>query len=147
MNKIKQYSWLAVAIVALTMGQTIYVPVYSHIYYLNHQKEYNLATTLSIRNTDLDHAITIEAVNYYNSDGELVRQYIEDQALLELPPLDSTEFFVGTSDKTGGIGANFLVEWEALDKVTEPVVEAVMIGTAGTQGISFTSSGRVIQSN
>ncbi|MGK7877533.1 MAG: DUF3124 domain-containing protein [Xenococcaceae cyanobacterium] len=144
MTKINRYSWLVIAIAVLAMGQTIYVPVYSHIYYLNHQKEYNLATTLSIRNTDLTHAITIEAVNYYDSDGQLVRQYIEDRDPLLLSPLGSTDFFVGVSDKTGGVGANFLVEWKAGDKVTEPIVEAVMIGTAGTQGISFTSPGRVI---
>ena len=44
-------------------------------------------------------------------------------------------------DKSGGLGANFLVEWVAEQPVYGPVVEAVMIGTAGTQAISFVSTG------
>ena len=42
-------------------------------------------------------------------------------------------------------GANFIVRWEASEEVYEPVVEAVMLATAGMQGISFLSQGRVYQ--
>ena len=41
-------------------GQTIYVPVYSYIYHYDTQNQViNLATTLSIRNTDLKHPMII----------------------------------------------------------------------------------------
>jgi hypothetical protein len=36
------------------------------------------------------------------------------------------------------------VEWRAEEPVNAPLVEAVMVGTSGTQGISFTGSSRVI---
>src|SRR5215831_2679018 len=42
-------------------GQTIYVPIYSHIYFQNKSRTLNLTATLSIRNTDLTHAITVTA--------------------------------------------------------------------------------------
>ena len=54
------------------------------------------------------------------------------------------EFFVKESDTSGGVSASFLVEWVAEQAVTAPVVESVMIGTASTQGISFTCPGRVL---
>ncbi|MGH2414466.1 MAG: DUF3124 domain-containing protein, partial [Microcystaceae cyanobacterium] len=39
--------------IKIVMGQTIYVPIYSHIYFENSQKTFDLTATLSIRNTDL----------------------------------------------------------------------------------------------
>jgi len=45
-------------------GQTIYVPVYSHIYHDDGKKTFNLAATLSIRNTDLENPIVITFVRY-----------------------------------------------------------------------------------
>jgi hypothetical protein len=49
------------------------------------------------------------------------------------------------SDTQGGSGANFLVEWQAETEVNEPIMEGVMIGAAGQQGISFTSRGKAIK--
>ena len=57
----------------------------------------------------------------------------------------STDFSVGRGDDRGGIGANFVVTWEAETEVYEPVVEATMVGTAGALGVSFLSQGRVYQ--
>ena len=41
-----------------TVGQKIYVPAYSHIYYQNQKRRYPLAVTLSIRNTDEQHTLS-----------------------------------------------------------------------------------------
>ena len=57
----------------------------------------------------------------------------------------STDFVVRRTDTSGGLGANFIVEWVAEKEVSEPVIEAVMIGAESTQGISFVSPGRVIK--
>jgi hypothetical protein len=126
------------------MGETVYVPVYSHIYHYNNQSHtINLSVTLSIRNTDLRNPMVITAVRYYDNDGKLIRKYLENP--VQLAPLASTDFFVEADDVTGGLGANFIVEWVAETTVFQPVIEAVMISTASTQGISFVSNGRVIQ--
>jgi len=57
----------------------------------------------------------------------------------------SAEFIVRESDRSGGLGANFVVVWKSAEKVTEPIAETVMIGTMSQQGISFTSRGRAIK--
>lgn len=126
----------------IATGQTIYVPAYSHVYY-GDGKEYLLAITLSIRNTSLTDSISVASVRYYDSKGKLIKEYSKNS--LQIPPMATAEFFVEEQDKSGGAGANFIVEWTAQKDVTEPVVEAVMISTTFQQGISFISSGRVIK--
>ncbi len=123
-------------------GQTLYVPVYSHIYSGDRERPVYLASTLSIRNTDPSRAIRIINVDYFNSEGQLLRRYLEQP--IELGPMASTRYIVGESDKTGGSGANFIVRWEAAAPVSPPVAEGIMISTASQLGISFTSRGRVI---
>lgn len=125
------------------VGQTIYVPTYSHIYTRDKNRIINLAVTLSIRNTDLQSPILVTSARYYDTHGAAVREYVNKP--FRLAPMASTEFVVAEDDTIGGAGANFIVEWSAAVEVTDPVVEAVMISTASQQGISFLSVGRVIK--
>jgi hypothetical protein len=121
----------------------VYVPVYSRIYLRGERRTLNLAVTLSIRNTDPEHPLTLSMVQYYNSAGGFVRGHL--RAPVRLAPMASMEYVVPNTDATGGSGANFIVEWRGTPRVTEPVIEAVMIGTAGQLGISFTSPGRTLE--
>ena len=129
----------------IATGQTIYVPIYSEIYYFDKSKTLQLAATLSVRNTDSQHSMIITSVKYYSSAGDLVREHLDSP--LQLAPLASTDFIVNQDDQTGGSGANFLVEWISEVEVSEPIVEALMVSTNSQQGISFVSQGRVIESN
>jgi hypothetical protein len=52
---------------------------------------------------------------------------------------------VDRTNVAGGVGANFIVGWQAAAPVSAPVIEAVMISTASQQGMSFVSPGRVIE--
>ena len=126
---------------AHTLGQKIYVPAYSHIYYQNQKRRYPLAVTLSIRNTD-EQPLKVTSTRYVGTEGQVLKEYVETP--IRLGPLASIEFFVDEQDKSGGLGASFLVEWVAEQPIYGPVVEAVMVGTAGTQAISFVSTGRVL---
>lgn len=124
-------------------GQTVYVPIYSHIYIWERGRTMELTSTLSVRNTDLTHPIIIASVNYYDSNGKLVRKYLKQP--VELPRLASTNFIVDQEDTSGGAGASFIVEWVTQKPVSDPVIEAVMINASGNQGVSLVSPGRVIK--
>ena len=128
--------------VPLFLGQTIYVPAYSHIYVGDREQPFLLTVTVSLRNVDTKHRITLTAVNYYDTQGRLLKKYLPQPLVLK--PLESTRYVVPQQDKTGGSGANFIVEWQAEKPVNAPIVEAVMIGAASQQGISFTSRGQAI---
>jgi hypothetical protein len=131
--------------VALTDGQTVYVPGYSHIYSGDREQPVLLAVTVSIRNTDPVRAIVVGSVDYYDSDGKLVKKYVETP--LALGPMASIRYVVPESDKAGGSGANFVVRWKSIKPVNPPIIETIMIGTRMQQGISFTSRGQTIQEN
>ena len=124
-------------------GQTVYVPIYSHIYSGDRESPFLLAATLSIRNTDPDQPITVTEIDYYDSDGKLLKKHLQKHFTLN--PMASTRIVIKESDKSGGSGANFIVKWESKNRVTEPVIESIMIGTQVQQGISFTSRGQVIR--
>ncbi len=127
----------------LVMGQVIYVPIYSEIYDSDPNQTFQLAATLSLRNTDLDSPIIIETLDYYDSGGAKISTYLRTP--IQLTPLASLEIVVAREDSSGGSGANFIVEWRANETVSEPIVEAIMISSASQQGMSFVSPGRIIQ--
>ena len=129
----------------LTTGQTIYVPIYSRIYSGLKGRPFDLAATLSIRNTDPNNLITITSVKYYDTDGNLIKEYLD--APIQLKALASTKHIITEGDKTGGSGANFIVKWKSNAAVNSPIIQGVMIGTRSGQGISFISDGQVIKND
>jgi hypothetical protein len=128
--------------IILSKGQMLYVPAYSHIYAGNRELPLLLTVTLSIRNVDPKHSITIISVDYYGTKGKFLRKYL-DQAIT-LSPLEATRYIIPQKDKSGGSGASFLVKWKSDEFVNPPLIESIMIGAEAQQGISFTSRGQVI---
>jgi hypothetical protein len=126
----------------LSKGETVYIPVYSHIYSGNREKPFYLAATLSIRNTDLKYSITLVGIDYYDTKGKLLKSYIDKPVII--PPLGTERYIIKESDKAGGSGANFIVHWKSDHNVNHPLMESIMIGTKNQQGLSFTSRGRTV---
>jgi hypothetical protein len=126
----------------LVTGQTVFVPAYSEIYTNASGRTIDLTITLSVNNTDLEYPIVVTAISYYDTEGNLVRDYLDQP--LQLDPLASSHTVIDSSDDSGGVGANFIVEWGAETLVHEPVIEAVMINTSNQQGLSLISPGRVV---
>lgn len=124
-------------------GQTVYASAYSHIFGGDKVLPVYLTVTLSIRNTSTVSTLSIDRVDYYDSDGALLKHYLESP--VRLKPLASRSFIVKESDKSGGEGANFIVQWSADAPVLPPIIETVMIGTRSQQGISFVGRSRVIE--
>jgi len=129
--------------IQLSMGQSVYVSIYSHIYSGLKARPFDLAAILSIRNTDINQPVTIVSVKYYDTEGKLLKEYLDEPS--QLKALASTRYIIMEGDKAGGSGANFIVKWKSNKKVTPPIIEAVMIGTHSGQGISFVSRGQVIE--
>lgn len=129
--------------IRLSHGQTVYVPVYSHIYGGDQERPFYLTAICSIRNTDPNRSITIELVDYYDSEGKMLRSYLKSPVVLK--PLATGRYVVKESDKSGGSGAKFIVRWQADAIVNPAIVEGIMIGTKMGQGISFVSRGQVIE--
>lgn len=133
--------------VATSRGQSVYVPVYSHIWHGNLDSKgkpqtLQLSSMLSIRNTDPDDGLTVRSVRYYDTAGKLIREFLPQPA--KLSPMASTDLFVEHKDDTGGSGANFVVEWTAERAISAPVIEVVNAYFFGPHSLAFTSPGKVI---
>jgi hypothetical protein len=134
---------LVAAEVELSAGQSLYVPVYSHVYLGPKQQSYNLAVNLSIRNTDSRQAITVSAIDYLADNGRLVKRFAVRP--VRIAPLGSYRVFIPEADRTAGFGAKFIVRWQAAKPVNLPIVESVMIGARAGQGISFSTRGQPLR--
>ncbi|MDQ7835430.1 MAG: DUF3124 domain-containing protein [Humidesulfovibrio sp.] len=132
-----------VGLAEVSTGQTQYVPCSSHIFHGPKTRPLDLTVTLVVRNIDTKRPLTLSFVDYYGSDGKLLRRYLA--APVVIPPLSAREFLVDEKDKEGGVGASFLVRWRSDVQVNVPIVEAVMIGSGNGLGISYINRGVAIQ--
>lgn len=123
-------------------GQVLYVPVYSAISYLD-KNRFSLAVTISINNTDPANGLEVTAARYYDNDGAFVRDFLDAPTTLD--PLGTTQLFIGSSEYRDDVGANFIIEWQADQPISPPLVEAIMVGSKGTQGLAFTSRAVVVE--
>lgn len=128
-------------------GQSVYVPVYSHIWHGNLDRSGKpqtllLSSMLSIRNTDPDNGLTVRSVRYYDTAGKMIREFLPQPA--RLGPMASTDIFIEHKDDTGGTGANFVVQWSADRAINAPMVEVVNAYFFGPHSLAFTSPGKVI---
>lgn len=127
----------------LSRGETVYVPVYSNVFVGPRSLPFNLATTLTVRNTDPTHPMTITSVDYLDTGGRLVRRYLAKP--LSLAPLATHYIHLEEKDTAGGFGAKFIVKWESPRVINTPIIECLMIGATSGQGISFVSPGQDIK--
>lgn len=125
-----------------TVKQSVYVPIYSDIYLMDGSKTQQLTATLSVRNISFKDSIYITSVNYYGSQGELVKKYTEQKILVK--PMSSIEFVVEQAESKGGPGANFVVNWGAVRSINNPLIQAV-INNNSHASVSFITYGIVIK--
>jgi len=113
--------------IRLVSGQTVYVPIYTHIYSGLKGRPFELAATLSIRNTDPKHSITIVSVEFYDTEGTLIENYVDTP--LQLAVLASTRYVIKEGEKkSGGSGAGRM-GWFRVN------------GTCGTRSAGFSQGG------
>jgi len=138
-----EQGWSTTGEMRLSKGQTVYVPAYSNVYSGPKKNPYQLATMLSIRNVDPAAGINVTSIDYYDNDGRLLRRYLD--APMAIGPLGSYHIYLEEKDSRGGFGANFIVRWKTDRTINAPIIECVMIGATGGQGISFVSPGQEIR--
>jgi hypothetical protein len=119
-------------------GQSVYVPVYSHILFGDRAARFNLAATLIIRNADPLQTITVRAADYHDSGGRLLKSTWSSRCFsnrLRRPRCLSPK-----ATPAEGFGASFIVRWASEKPATPPVIECIMIGTCSAR--AFPSSAK-----
>ena len=135
----------ALSAVKLVKGQTVYIPSYSNV--ISGPPIFMtvpLRANLVIHNTDPSQSITVTRIDEYDTEGKKVSSYLTAPVVLN--PMGAMRVVVKESKKEAeGLGANFVIQWQAEKKVTEPIIECLIIGSLGAQGFSFATQGRVTQ--
>lgn len=121
----------------------VYIPIYSDVYHDQQNQKVLLAATLSIRNTSYDDSLFITKIDYFNTEGTLVRSYVKN--LISLPPMATINYVIEKEDDTGGHGANFIVELNSKSKDVQPLIQAIMVGHTGNKGFAFSTDGYSIK--
>ena len=116
----------------LNYKQTFY---YSDIYIDRYNQEVLLSATSSIRNTTLKKSLYINKIDYYGTNGELIKSYIKN--LIKLPPMATLNYVVEKEENKGGPGTDFIIDVEGLDDT----VKAVMIGDFSNKAFAFNTQG------
>jgi len=125
-------------------NDTIYIPIYSNIYVDKQNQKRLLAATLSIRNTSYSDSLFVTKIDYFNTEGSLVRNYIKKP--ISLPPMGTINYVIEKEDDTGGSGANFIVTLSAKKTHLRPIIQAIMIGENGeNKGFAFSTDGYSIK--
>ena len=124
----------------LIKGQTLYLPIYSHMLYGNlgksGQASYVLLSSLvSIRNSDTKRSLRVLSAKYYDTHGKLLGERVPNP--VSLPPLGTLELFVELNDASGGSGANFVVKWDAESPINPPLVDALHANMDGGKAVIF----------
>lgn len=134
---------------ALSAGQSLYLPVYSHLYHgdvnpkTGKPSETLVSTLVSIRNTDPRMPLKVTSARYYNTEGKLLREFLT--APQTVPPFGTHELYVPRSDSSGGSGANFIIDWTAERPINPPLVEALHADIREARALLFVTTARPIQ--
>lgn len=136
----------------LSQGQTLYLPIYSHIWHGNkivdgkYPVKSQVSALVSIRNTSLKTPIRITTARYYSTDGKLLKEFLPKP--VEIGVMGTLELFVERKESEGGSGANFIIQWDAASTTNPPVVEAVHADIkGGGPALTFITTARPIRAD
>jgi hypothetical protein len=140
---------IADEIVQASTGQSVYLPVYSHLWHGNLSAKgqpeiLQLSALISIRNTDPANPIRVISARYYDTAGKLLREF--NPSPKALAPLGTLELFVERREAEGGSGANFVIRWQSDAPVSQPVIEAIHADLNSVRTASFVTIGRPVRS-
>jgi len=135
-NGIQLYGW-----------QSLYLPIYSHFNYgdarTGKPAEMQVSAHVNIRNTDPRASLQVTSARYYNTEGQLLREFLPKPQ--SVPPLGTYELFVPRASSPGVAGANFIIEWHAERPINPPLVEALHSDIRDGRALFFVTTAHPVQ--
>lgn len=125
-----------------SLGQVLFLPVYSEINYGDRNAVANLTVQATIRNLDPEGVIQIKRVDYLDAKGVVVRSLLG--STLTLKSMAAETFLIKESDRSGGKSPGILIEWGSEGRVVPPLVLGVMVNASYNQGMALTTVPAVV---
>ena len=101
-----------------------------------------LVTNIVIYNTDPENSITQLTLDYYDSDGVVLKKLLPQAMMIK--PMAARSFVINGSEYESW-GAKLLITWQSDILVNEPIIEGLSTGSKGQNGFSFSTQGKPIQ--
>ena len=118
---------------------SIYVPAYAQLPVGAGAFNVDLSVTLSIRNTSPKKVLAVRRIEFFDTSGKLIESYLSTP--IGVRPYGTVNLFISVMDRRGGSGGNFVVDWGGDTDMSEPIIEAIMLGEFGGRAYSFVSRG------
>lgn len=83
--------------------------------------------------------MAVRRIEFYDTDGELLESYLSTP--IGLRPYGTVNLFISVMDRRGGSGGNFVVDWGGEPDMSDPVIEAIMLGEVSGRAYSILSRG------
>lgn len=131
------------ALDSVPIRQLVYLAVNTDIYIRRNEMRIPLTNTLCIRNVNVDAAIVVNKVEYYDAEGIKLVDYLKKP--VELAPLQSIWLIVGGQKSGDGTGVNFIIDWASETPAHEPIIESLMAGSSYQLGFSYKSESVVVK--
>jgi hypothetical protein len=111
-----------------------------HVYLGAKSKPYELTKTFCFRNRDRKNTVSLISIEYFNGSGTSLGNVLKKTFSIE--PMASFQIPVASPkpDKSKQGAPCLIVRWKAEKPVTPPLVQCIMIGASGQQGISFSTT-------
>lgn len=128
---------------SVPIRQLVYLAVNTDIFIRRNEMRIPLTNTLCIRNVNIDAAIVVNKVEYYDAEGIKLVDYLKKP--VELAPLQSIWLIVGGAKSGDGTGVNFIIDWAAETRAHKPIIESLMAGSSYQLGFSYKSESVVVK--
>lgn len=123
-------------------GQSIYLPLCSRLPGAEGVQPAPISGLVCIRNLDEAKSIIVTVARHRDADGRPIRDFLKTPA--RLAPRATLEIVVKDDEIRGGFSSSVLIEWVADRPVSDPLIEAILFGSAQGRGFAFSERGLVL---
>lgn len=119
-------------------GGKVYLPIYRNLIIDERGRRLPVHTNVYVRNLDQKQNLRLISATLFDAQGRQVGSLASKEIVLT--PLAAVSFSVKPFEDDGG-EACVIINWSAKAPVRPPMVQGLILGTAGQQGISLTTRG------
>lgn len=122
-------------------GGKIYLPIYHSVFIGQSKMDYYLTVTMIFHNIDETKPVTVISIKAYNQEGHFERELVQEP--LVLGPLAIWRWLLPQGEFKGkaASAASLIIQWQGAPGTRLPLVQAMMVGTRSTLGLSYMTTG------
>lgn len=133
---VDEYHYVEIDQSILSFRERIYLPVYTNSYFTTSEVNTSLMASVHIENKSSFEPIYVLTADYYDSNGNLSDQLIEQ--VIRIEPGESSRLILNKRLLTKSTGKNVIVDWgsKTIDKKPRITIEVSYITASGIRTVN-----------